>query len=61
MPKQCVECRTVVNDGAPYCESCGCQFSSVAATPVNNSTWQFVSIAAVVGVLGIGLYFFEFR
>jgi hypothetical protein len=61
MPKQCAECRTVVNDGAPYCESCGCQFSNVAASPMHNLIWQYVSVAAVVAVVGFGLYFFEFR
>ncbi len=61
MPKQCAECRTVVNDDAPYCVSCGCQFSKLAAAPVHNLIWQYVSVGAVVAVVGLGLYFFEFR
>jgi hypothetical protein len=61
MPKQCVECRSVLNDDAPYCESCGCQFMGLPAKPMNNSTWQYISVAAVLSVIGIGLYVFEFR
>jgi hypothetical protein len=61
MAKQCAECRTVVNDEAPYCESCGCQFSNIEAIPMDKLTWQYLSVAAVLSVLGIGVYFFEFR
>jgi hypothetical protein len=61
MPKQCVECRTVVDDDTPYCESCGYQFKNRAATPTGNLNWQYVSVAAAAGVIALGVYFFEFR
>lgn len=58
MPKQCRECRTVVNDGAPYCEACGCQFMEATGKPAAQ-TWRYVSAAIVLTVLGASFVFFE--
>jgi len=59
MPKQCRECQTVVDDCAPYCEACGCQFVRVPANSLTREKWQYISAAVALVVLGLayfGLY-----
>jgi hypothetical protein len=40
MPKQCSECLSMVNDEAPYCDSCGHMFEG--EVPVRRWTTEYV-------------------
>jgi hypothetical protein len=53
MPKQCSECGTFMDDAAPRCEACGCQFPKVPGAPPSN--WRNVLSYGVVVMLAIAL------
>jgi hypothetical protein len=61
--QQCPECRTVVDDDAPYCVACGYQFTKVPAVP--SSTGQAgprsCSIGLLLKKLAASDYFCDFQ
>jgi len=61
MAKRCRECSTITGNDSPYCEACGCQFSSKPAESIHFPFWQFMSIGVVIAVVGTAIYYFGVR
>jgi hypothetical protein len=58
--RQCPDCRSVTETTAPYCEACGCQFSSKTFSRENKliapgTGWKYV--AAVVTGASVGILY----
>lgn len=52
MPKFCPECRSTMNDAAPTCDSCGCNFSEVKPTHAHPYLDATLATGALLGVAG---------
>ena len=50
MPKQCLDCRTVSNSEAPYCDACGYTFPKPGPSTMSRDLKIFLSALAMTAV-----------
>jgi predicted amidophosphoribosyltransferase len=54
--RQCPDCKSVTETTSPYCEACGCQFSSKTKFTPPGKVWMYRAIAVVTGA-GVGFLY----
>jgi uncharacterized OB-fold protein len=54
--RQCPDCKSVTETTSPYCEACGCQFSSKTNLTPAGKVWKYRAIAVVTGA-GVGFLY----
>jgi len=52
--RECTDCRSVVPDGAKFCDACGCTDLRLRA----QSRFPYDALAAFIGVIAVILFWF---